>query len=185
MRIRNVIITASAGLALVLAGTAAGAAIASSPVSSGVVHACYTTRASHGSHAVVLQNAGTSCPAGTTAVTWIQQGRTGARGATGSTGPAGPSTAGPAGLDTIQVTSGIRYANTFVYGIAVCPADHPYVLGGGSHSTGEVQGSYSPMLASYPLPPNPNGQEAWYASDGFMPNGNPPSDFTIYAICAK
>src|SRR5258708_37139638 len=97
MRIRNVIITASAGLALVLAGTAAGAAIASSPVSSGVVHACYTTRASHGSHAGVLQNAGTSRPAGTTAVTWNQQGGTSARGATGSTRPAVPTYGRPAG----------------------------------------------------------------------------------------
>jgi hypothetical protein len=41
MRMRNVIITASAGLALVLAGTAAGASIASIPDSAGMIHACY------------------------------------------------------------------------------------------------------------------------------------------------
>ena len=75
-----------AGLASVLlvGGGAAGAAIASGPVTSGVVHACYVTRATAtGGHALVLQNAGTRCPRGTTALTWNQRGPAGPKGATG------------------------------------------------------------------------------------------------------
>jgi len=82
-----------AGLASVLlvGGGAAGAAIASGPVTSGVVHACYVTRATAtGGHALVLQNAGTRCPRRTTALTWNQRGPAGPKGATGARGPIGP-----------------------------------------------------------------------------------------------
>jgi Collagen triple helix repeat (20 copies) len=93
------LIAAGAGLALVAGGTAAGAAIAASPVSSsGVINGCYTTQAVNGSHVFVLQDAGTSCPKGTTAISWNQtgpQGPAGPTGPTGATGPAGP--AGPVG----------------------------------------------------------------------------------------
>ena len=72
---RRIILTVAAALALVAGGTAAGAAIAGGPVdSSGVVHGCYTTNAIKGSHFFVLQDAGTSCPRGTTAIMWNQQG---------------------------------------------------------------------------------------------------------------
>jgi Collagen triple helix repeat (20 copies) len=95
--------------ALAMGGGAAYAAVASSgPVSStGVVTACYTNAEVNGSHVVVLQDAGTTCPKGTTAVSWDQTGPAGAAGpagpagpvgaagATGATGPAGP--IGPAG----------------------------------------------------------------------------------------
>jgi hypothetical protein len=95
--------------ALAMGGGAAYAAVASSgPVSStGVVTACYTNAEVNGSHVVVLQDAGTSCPKGTTAVSWDQTGPAGAAGpagpagpvgtagATGATGPAGP--IGPTG----------------------------------------------------------------------------------------
>ena len=86
--------------ALAMGGNAAVAAVASSgPVSStGVVTACYTNAEVNGSHVVVLQDAGTTCPKGTMAVSWNQTGPAGpagAAGATGATGPAGP--AGPAG----------------------------------------------------------------------------------------
>jgi hypothetical protein len=76
-------------------GTALGAAVGSSPVSGGMVYGCYTNAAVSGSHVMVLQNAGTTCPNGTTAVSWSQTGPAGATGATGATGPAGPT--GPAG----------------------------------------------------------------------------------------
>jgi hypothetical protein len=89
---RRIILTVAAALALVVGGTAAGAAIASGPVdSSGVVHGCYTTNAIKGSHFFVIQDAGTSCPRGTTAIMWNQQGPQGPKGEAGPQGPAGTS----------------------------------------------------------------------------------------------
>ena len=74
MNIRRTAIAGGAALALLAGGTAAGAVIASSgPVSSGVIHGCYLTKAnSEGSHTLVLQNAGTSCPQGYTAISWYK-----------------------------------------------------------------------------------------------------------------
>ena len=93
---RRIILIMAAALALVAGGTAAGAAIASGPVdSSGVVHGCYTTNAIKGSHFFVLQDAGTSCPRGTTAIMWNQQGPRGPQGPPGPQGVAGPQ--GPSG----------------------------------------------------------------------------------------
>jgi uncharacterized repeat protein (TIGR02543 family) len=90
------LITAAVSVALVGGGTAAGAAIASSPVDgSGAIHGCWTNAAINGTHVFVLQDAGTNCPNGTTAISWNQ---TGPKGDTGAQGPAGPAGAtGPAG----------------------------------------------------------------------------------------
>ena len=93
---RRVLTVAGTVTVLVGAGTAAGAAIAAGPVSSGVVSACYkTAAASNGSHAVVLENTGHTCPSGSTHVTWNQKGQTGPQGPVGPHGPTGPQ--GPAG----------------------------------------------------------------------------------------
>src|SRR5579859_3992330 len=88
---RKVIIAGSVALALMTGASAATAAVMTSgPVdSSGVIHGCYSNTALNGSHVFVLQDAGTNCPKGTTAISWNQ------------TGPAGPSTAGPSGLDVV------------------------------------------------------------------------------------
>src|SRR5689334_23832443 len=112
----RILISAAAGLALVAAGTAAGAAIGGPIDSQGVIYGFYTTKAVNGSHALVLQDVGTTCPSGTTAIKWNQmgpqgptgpvgpkgdtgaQGPAGPKGDTGATGPAGPQGAtGPAG----------------------------------------------------------------------------------------
>lgn len=95
IRQRTAIIVGISTLALA-GGGAAYAATAGGPVdSAGVIHGCYTNAAVKGSHALVLQDAGTSCPAGTTAISWAAQGPPGP---TGPTGPAGPTgAAGPAG----------------------------------------------------------------------------------------
>lgn len=101
----RILISAGAGLALLTGGTAAGAAIAKGPVdSSGVIHGCWTNAAINGSHVFVMQDAGTNCPKGTTAISWNQQGATGPAGPAGATGPAGakgdtgaPGPAGPQG----------------------------------------------------------------------------------------
>ena len=88
-------ISAANGLVLLAGGAAAGAAVAGPVDSSGVIHGCYVTNGSGGQHAIVLENAGSSCPAGMTAITWNQQGAAGPAGPAGAAGPAGP--AGPAG----------------------------------------------------------------------------------------
>jgi hypothetical protein len=91
---KRAVLVAGAASVLLVGGGAAGAAVASGPVTSGVVHACYVTKATAtGGHALVLQNAGTRCSKGTTALTWNLRGPKGATGATGPTGPQGP--AGP------------------------------------------------------------------------------------------
>jgi hypothetical protein len=82
---------------VVAGATAAGAAVTASPspIKSGVIHGCWATKAVHGSHVIKLQNAGTRCPRGTTAISWNQKGPAGPTGATGPRGAAGPE--GPAG----------------------------------------------------------------------------------------
>ena len=119
---RRIILTMAAALALVAGGTAAGAAIASGPVdSSGVVHGCYTTNAIKGSHFFVLQDAGTSCPRGTTAITWNQQGPQGPKGSTGPQGPqgiAGPQgPAGPQGSPRPDTSYTVAQGSTSTAGI--------------------------------------------------------------------
>jgi Divergent InlB B-repeat domain/Collagen triple helix repeat (20 copies) len=105
------VITGAAALTLVAGGTAAGATIAGNPTdSSGIIHGCWTNAAINGSHVFVLQDAGTTCPKGTTAISWNQQGPAGpagppgAKGDKGDTGAPGqpgkdgaPGPAGPAG----------------------------------------------------------------------------------------
>lgn len=96
MNLRRMVLTIAGATTLAAGGTAAGAAIASGPVdSSGVIHGCYTTKAFHGSHVFVLQNAGSSCPKRTTAISWNQQ---------GPQGPPGPSAAIDKGTFTCQAT---------------------------------------------------------------------------------
>lgn len=94
---RRVLAVAGTVTVLVGGGTAAGAAIAAGPVSSGVVSACYkTVAASNGSHTVVLEDTGHTCPSGYTHATWNQKGQTGPQGPVGPAGPQGPQ--GPQGL---------------------------------------------------------------------------------------
>jgi hypothetical protein len=100
-RSATILISAGAGLVLLAGGATAGAAITGPVDGSGVIHGCWTNGAINGTHVFVLQDAGTNCPKGTTAISWNQQGPagpTGPAGAAGATGPAGPAGAtGPAG----------------------------------------------------------------------------------------
>ena len=99
LRVTRPVIVAGAATLMLAGGTAvATAAVMSSasPVSgSGVIDGCWTNAQINGSHVIVLQDQGTSCPKGTTAISWNQSGPTGPAGPAGPTGPAG--TAGPAG----------------------------------------------------------------------------------------
>jgi hypothetical protein len=100
-RLRLTRTTAIAGAVTLLLGTGtavAAAAVMSSPSpvsSSGVIDACWTNAAVNGSHIIVLQNQGTTCPSGTTPIQWNEQGPSGAPGPTGPSGP--PGSAGAAG----------------------------------------------------------------------------------------
>jgi Collagen triple helix repeat (20 copies) len=101
LRPTRTVIIAGAVTLLLGAGTAVAAAavMSSSPVSSsGVIDGCWTNAAVNGSHIIVLQNQGTSCPAGTTPISWNQSGPAGPAGVAGSRGPSGPAGAeGPPG----------------------------------------------------------------------------------------
>jgi hypothetical protein len=140
---RKVIIVGAAALVLTAGASVATAAVMSSgPVdSAGVIHGCWSNAALNGSHVFVLQDAGASCPKGTTAISWNQQGPAGptgpagSAGLTGSPGPAGPTgpagsagptTAGPGGLNVTVVKNtqggiGTEYDSA----TAVCPASAP------------------------------------------------------------
>lgn len=89
MRGRTVLLAIGGTIALTVGGSTAYAAVAGSPVSSGVVNGCYANAEVNGSHVLVLQDTGTSCPKGTTAVKWNQTGPAGPIGPTGATGAAG------------------------------------------------------------------------------------------------
>jgi hypothetical protein len=98
-RTATILISAGAGFALLAGGTTAGAAIASGPVDgAGAIHGCWTNAAVNGTHVLVLQDAGSACPKGTTAISWNQKGPAGATGPAGPAGPAGKAgDAGPQG----------------------------------------------------------------------------------------
>jgi hypothetical protein len=106
---------AAGGLAVALVAVGGTALAAStSPVSSaGTITGCYSNAEVSGAHAVELQDGGTSCPKGWSAISWDQTGPQGPAGATGATGPAGPAGAtglagppGPAGATGAQGPAG-------------------------------------------------------------------------------
>ena len=190
--LRKILIAGSGALALAAGGTAAGAAIAAGPVSGGVVNACYKTlSASNGSHGVVLENTGTSCPSGYTHVTWNQKGQTGpagpagpqgpagATGPAGPQGPAGPSTGGSAGLN-LQVIY-----NTATGGVgAVCPSAHPFLYGGGGYDvsggTMVFSGPDGGPTESFSESNPPVGDESW-----FVASANTSDTLRVWAICGN
>jgi hypothetical protein len=146
-RPRTMLIGAGATLALVAGTTTAYAAIAGPIDSSGVIHGCYTTKASSGSHPLVLQDVGTACPSGDTAIKWNQKGPAGPAGPPGSqgaTGPQGPQGAqGPPGPKGDPGPSGISQAYTYLR-IPSSPLEIP-PAGAGAQSMGTLNlpaGSY-------------------------------------------
>ena len=107
--------------AVVVLGVGGGSALAAGPApsptdASNVIHGCWTNAAINGTHAFVLQDSGSTCPKGTTAISWNEagpagpqgpagaKGEPGSPGATGATGPAGPQ--GPAGPEGPQGPAG-------------------------------------------------------------------------------
>src|SRR5215469_15075893 len=97
-RSATILISAASGFVLLAAGATAGAAVAGPVDGNGVIHGCWTNAAVNGTHVFVLQDAGTNCPKGTTAISWNQQGPAGPKGDTGAQGDPGPQgNAGPPG----------------------------------------------------------------------------------------
>jgi hypothetical protein len=149
-KINKTVITAAAALALLAGGTAAGAAVAAGPVGgNGVIHGCYYPATSGGSHRVVLQNTGTSCPHGTIAISWSKTGPQGKQGLPGPQGLQGlPGQQGQQGQQGIQgvpgppgVSLGYTYLRTYAPGTGpqIAPA------GSGAVSVGALNvpnGSY-------------------------------------------
>jgi hypothetical protein len=103
---RTVVIAAATTLVLA-AGTGIAVAAINSPVSSsGMISGCYTNASVNGSHVFVLQDQGTSCPKGTTPISWAQSGPAGPVGPAGAAGPSGPSgPQGPPGPTTTLTTT--------------------------------------------------------------------------------
>jgi hypothetical protein len=91
MKAGRLMVIGAAALIVVAGATAAAAAVAvaASPIRSGVIHGCWATKAVHGSHVIKLQNAGTRCPKGTTAISWSQKGPAGPDGRDRRDGSAG------------------------------------------------------------------------------------------------
>jgi hypothetical protein len=126
---RKIILTIIAAAGLIAAGAAITFAATSS---SSVIHACVNK-----THVLSLRT-GTSCPSGTTGISWNHA------------GPAGPSTAGPTGLDVRWIPA-MTTGTGLVNANARCPASHPYVVGGGVGSLGTVQQSGpSGMMSGHP-----------------------------------
>jgi hypothetical protein len=81
-----------------------GAAIAGSIDGSGVIHGCYDRAGKAGSHTVVLQDAGATCPGGTTAISWNQTGPHGPAASARLAGPGPGPAAGGTGLSAGGLT---------------------------------------------------------------------------------
>ena len=107
MRKRSILIAVVTVAVLAIAGVAYATVVDSS----GVIHGCVTTAGINGSHALVVQDTGTSCPKGTTALNWNQSGSGG-------------------GVDVVT-----RHASGIGSATATCDtapsAGHSTVLGGG------------------------------------------------------
>jgi len=126
-RLRTIVIATGATIALIGTGTAY-AAVAGPIDSSGVIHGCYYPATTGGSYKVVLQNTGTNCPSGTTAIKWNQTGPAGPPGPQGLTGPPGPQgLKGDTGAQGPPGPSGVSQAYTYLrqYGPSFGPEVPP------------------------------------------------------------
>jgi hypothetical protein len=209
---RMVIIAGATALVLAAGASAATAAVMSSPSpvdSSGVIHGCWTNAELNGSHVFVLQNAGTTCPKGTTAISWNQTGAQGSAGPvgpagatgltgpagpvgpagpTGATGQAGPTTAGTGGLNvTVVYNPQTSIGTQYIAADARCPATAPYVIGGSAvSSNGEILTQDAPYDFTTNAPvtagTEPTGDLlGWRATE---PLGPSTPEMIVTAICS-
>lgn len=124
MRKSRILLATVTAVGLVGGGTAAAATLASTPIDgSGVIHGCYTKTATNGgSHTFVLRNAGTTCPSGTTAISWNKAGPAGPQGPQGLQGPQGsPGIAEGASGSTNPTTTSLSTPHTLVVVTSAAP----------------------------------------------------------------
>lgn len=100
----KILLLGGAVASLLGVGGVAGAEIAASPVSGGVIYGCYEARDTNGAHQFVLQDQGTQCHRGFAPVNWDQAGPAGPAGTQGPPGPTGAQ--GPAGPEGPQGPTG-------------------------------------------------------------------------------
>jgi hypothetical protein len=163
----------AAGVATLALGAGTGIAAAAmtshpSPVdSSGVIHGCWTDRDIHGSHVFTLQDAGTKCPSGTTAISWNQKGPAGPAGAAGRAGSAVGSHAAtwPSSLDQLNGIpcdhgTGTTHVSYSTYGAVsiTCTNAHTPVLPTPTptHSAPPSSPAPSTNRSSSPAAPDPS-----------------------------
>jgi Collagen triple helix repeat (20 copies) len=104
---KRYVLPATVALLLAGGGGIAYATVLSPVSSSGVINGCYTNAEVNGSHVLVLQDQGTKCPKGTTAISWSQSGGAGATGPAGPAGAPGAAGAvGPSGPPGVAGTTG-------------------------------------------------------------------------------
>jgi hypothetical protein len=89
--------------ALIVLSVGGAFAFGAIPGAGGVISGCYSN--TNGSLRVIDAQAGGTCPAGQTALTWNQKGPTGPKGATGAKGPTGPT--GPKGAAGLRGPTGL------------------------------------------------------------------------------
>lgn len=165
---------AVAGLVTGLSGLGFGVAQAVTAIPPGTIHGCISGPSRALQRVYTNPSSGTTCPSGTFQVIWNVKGP---QGPAGPAGPAGPSTAGSAGLDVVMVAAQDLTGGQVM---AVCPADHPYVVGGGGSAASELVSS-APS-ASSPPPPKPN---AWVVESSYGVTGQGNPGVEAEALCAK
>jgi hypothetical protein len=193
----RIVIAGVSTLVVAGGGTAAAAAVMSrSPVdSSGVIHGCWSNAEWKGSHVFVLQDAGTTCPKSTTAISWNQAGAPGPEGPAGPQGSPGAAGSGyeiypqywpPAEQDvapgqTVTVTATCN----------VPEKTDGYVTGGGVVTYNGPEASNPPLHAadlrvidSYPYPGSeaPNYNTGWTATVANESSSRTES-FQTWAMC--
>ncbi|HVT69609.1 MAG TPA: hypothetical protein VHF26_17800 [Trebonia sp.] len=133
---RKALVVGGAIALLLGGGTVAAYATVLSPVSgAGLIYGCYSNTAVKGSHTLVLVDAGTSCPKGTTAISWSQSGPAGPAGRPGQPGRAGK--AGSSGAAAV-VAAGAP--------AAACPHGGITVTGGNGKAQYVCNGAPGPTV---------------------------------------
>ncbi len=166
-----------AAAALLVGGGASALAASPGPENAtGVITGCYTTAAVNGSHALVLQDAGTSCPKGTTALTWNQTGPAGQNGTNGTNGTSLVTSAGvPASPCNLGDTD-VDLANGEVY-TCVAGSIASAGSGAGAGKAGPPGNTWSDTGSSIMGPQGPAGQNGTNGANGT--NAAPEFTWTI------
>lgn len=187
---RRIIIAGVSAMVVAGGGTATAATVLSrSPIDgSGVIHGCWSNKAINGSHVFALQDAGTRCPNGTTAISWNQA---------GPAGPAGPQ--GPAGPSGVVGEVYRQNSVSFLVGLtppgiqsvtAACPQSYAatgggFALSGPMGIGGNATEKWIPVYDDATLSKGtPSGWEVGLAETGIA--GDIDSNYVLnaYAYCA-